>query len=468
MKKLISMLLSALICTCCLVGCADKAKDESSSEATANLTEEQLAEWDDIKEYKTDSVTYRIPKTWEEIETEENSGADIYRRFEDSDISFSVQFEENGAICEKPTIDDVSSYVSYCFPENVGTKDYSSIQINDIECFYFKMWIEDENDITLKLVCQSEKGLIFFNFFDNNDVDFLESEMVQFTHNIKNNIDYMSAPVSTEEEYTKKVTFENLTFYVPKEAIEDKSESSTCYYTKWGFIYLYYNENVECIDYDVINADDEKSILESSVKGMSNDFAIDQSDWVDLDGHRALVCSGKPIGKKGYGSFIIFRTDLAILIASNLSAENFEANYNEFIKHISIGEITNNQNKRTETSTTTTTTTQAPSNYTIGEENAIESAMSYIDLMSFSKAGLYKQLTSEYGEGYTEQEANKAISYLEKNGLVNWKEEAVEAAQDYLRISSYSRDGLYRQLTSEYGEQFTAEEAEYALSKVGY
>ena len=99
-------------------------------------------------------------------------------------------------------------------------------------------------------------------------------------------------------------------------------------------------------------------------------------------------------------------------------------------------------------------------------KEAIESAQSYIDLAGFSRAGLIGQLTSEYGEQFTEQEAADAIQYIEDNNLVNWNEEAVEAAQSYLKYSSFSREGLYDQLTSEYGEQFTPEQANYALEQV--
>ena len=46
------------------------------------------------------------------------------------------------------------------------------------------------------------------------------------------------------------------------------------------------------------------------------------------------------------------------------------------------------------------------------------------------------------------------------------EEEAVEAAQSYLDAMSFSRDELKQQLTSEYGSGFTEEEAEYALDQV--
>lgn len=105
---------------------------------------------------------------------------------------------------------------------------------------------------------------------------------------------------------------------------------------------------------------------------------------------------------------------------------------------------------------------------TLGQENAIGSARSYLSFGGFSRAGLLRQLTSEYGEGYEHADAEFAITYLEQNGQVDWNEEAVQSAQSYLDLMSFSRDGLYQQLTSEYGEAFTHEQAEYALAAVGY
>lgn len=105
---------------------------------------------------------------------------------------------------------------------------------------------------------------------------------------------------------------------------------------------------------------------------------------------------------------------------------------------------------------------------TLGQENAIRSAQSYLDFTAFSRAGLFEQLTSEYGEGFEAADAEFAIAYLEQNGLVDWNAEAAESAESYLSFTSFSRQGLYDQLTSEYGEQFTPEQAEYALTAVGY
>lgn len=104
----------------------------------------------------------------------------------------------------------------------------------------------------------------------------------------------------------------------------------------------------------------------------------------------------------------------------------------------------------------------------IGQQNALRSATQYLGFMHFSRAGLLKQLTSEYGEGYPVEDAEFAIASLEQAGKVDWNAEAAEAAQSYLDMMAFSREGLYDQLTSEYGEGFTPEQANAGLAAVGY
>lgn len=93
---------------------------------------------------------------------------------------------------------------------------------------------------------------------------------------------------------------------------------------------------------------------------------------------------------------------------------------------------------------------------------ALESAESYLDTMAFSKQGLYDQLTSEYGAGFTAAEAQYAVDHVK----VNWTQEAVESAKSYLDTMPMSRQALLEQLTSEYGAGFTYEQAMYAVNKV--
>ena len=99
---------------------------------------------------------------------------------------------------------------------------------------------------------------------------------------------------------------------------------------------------------------------------------------------------------------------------------------------------------------------------TVGQKNALAKAKNYSNTMYMSKKGIYKQLTSNYGEGFTAEEANYAIENLD----VDWKLNALEKAKSYQSTMSMSKAAIKKQLTSNYGEGFTAEEAEYAIQNL--
>ena len=113
-------------------------------------------------------------------------------------------------------------------------------------------------------------------------------------------------------------------------------------------------------------------------------------------------------------------------------------------------------------------TLQEKPKLTLSQQNALRSAEQYLDFMPFSRAGLIQQLASEYGEGFTAEDAEFAVATLEQTGKVDWNAEAAEAAQSYLDMMSFSRDGLFEQLTSSYGAGFTPEQANAGLAAVGY
>ena len=95
-------------------------------------------------------------------------------------------------------------------------------------------------------------------------------------------------------------------------------------------------------------------------------------------------------------------------------------------------------------------------------KSALRKAESYSETMNMSKAGIYDQLTSEYGEKFTAEAAQYAID----NVQADWKENALKTAKSYQEIMSMSPAAIYDQLISEYGEKFTAEEAQYAIDNL--
>lgn len=95
-------------------------------------------------------------------------------------------------------------------------------------------------------------------------------------------------------------------------------------------------------------------------------------------------------------------------------------------------------------------------------KNALKSAQNYVDIMPFSEAGLYNQLTSEHGGKFPAE----AVQYAIENVDVNYNEEALESAKNYQEVMPMSDQDLFDQLTSEHGEQFTKEQAQYAIDNL--
>lgn len=99
----------------------------------------------------------------------------------------------------------------------------------------------------------------------------------------------------------------------------------------------------------------------------------------------------------------------------------------------------------------------------VSQQEAMDSAQSYVDFGQFSKAKLIRQLSSGVVENYTKAEATYAATHID----VDYKQEALQAAELYLEIGGFSRATLIKQLTSSAGEEFTKEQAIYAADQVG-
>lgn len=105
--------------------------------------------------------------------------------------------------------------------------------------------------------------------------------------------------------------------------------------------------------------------------------------------------------------------------------------------------------------------------FTIPQQQAVASALSYLsDGQGFSKAGLFKQLHSSFGEGFSVKLARFAVRQFDHPNV--WRHQAVLSARGYMQSQpGWSYSGLVQQLDSPYGENFTVAQAEYAASRVG-
>ena len=68
-------------------------------------------------------------------------------------------------------------------------------------------------------------------------------------------------------------------------------------------------------------------------------------------------------------------------------------------------------------------------------------------------------MTSEYGERFSEEAADYAI----ENVSADWNANALAKAKQYEKTMAMSPSSIYDQLVSDYGEKFTEDEAQYAI-----
>ena len=76
--------------------------------------------------------------------------------------------------------------------------------------------------------------------------------------------------------------------------------------------------------------------------------------------------------------------------------------------------------------------------------------------------GIYDQLTSEYGGQFSPEAGQYAIDNIQ----ADWNANALKTAKYYQDTMAMSPEAIRDQLTSEYGSRFTPEEADYAITNL--
>ena len=115
----------------------------------------------------------------------------------------------------------------------------------------------------------------------------------------------------------------------------------------------------------------------------------------------------------------------------------------------------------TDTPTTEAPPTTDPKTDDVPREHrkALKTAENYSKRLHMSKQGIYDQLISE-AEGFSPEAAQYAIDNIQ----ADWNANALAKAKEYEKSLNMSDEAIREQLVSEYGEQFTQEEADYAIS----
>lgn len=169
----------------------------------------------------------------------------------------------------------------------------------------------------------------------------------------------------------------------------------------------------------------------------------------------------KPWYKRWY--MIVLYVIVGLIIIGSLGSKDSKDS-NTTSTSSSSDNKSSNTNTKTETNinTNNNTNTNTNANEEVKKEDsvpteyksALNKAKTYSDTMYMSKQGIYNQLTSEYGEKFSAQAAQYAIDNLQ----VDYKQNALKKAQDYQSQMSMSPSAIYDQLTSE--------EAQYAIDNL--
>jgi len=97
------------------------------------------------------------------------------------------------------------------------------------------------------------------------------------------------------------------------------------------------------------------------------------------------------------------------------------------------------------------------------QKNAQRSAIAYLNISGFSRAGLIDQLSSPYGDQYRVQDATIAVDRLD----VDWNAQAARSAAQYPQMMGFPCAGLIDQPSSSYGPKYTRAQAEFGERQAG-
>lgn len=92
-----------------------------------------------------------------------------------------------------------------------------------------------------------------------------------------------------------------------------------------------------------------------------------------------------------------------------------------------------------------------------------ENAKFNLTIRPYSRKNLIKYMMSKQGGGYSKEDAEFAVTKLEQNEEVDWNEQCSRTLLNYLGENSMPEKELLQQLTSDDGEGYTEEQAKKAL-----
>lgn len=183
---------------------------------------------------------------------------------------------------------------------------------------------------------------------------------------------------------------------------------------------------------------------------------------IGQDGNEYEVKIKKPIYKRWW--FIAIVVVFVIGIFGSLGGEKKTEVKDDETTEIEESVVSEEETKESEPVAETKIEESKPAEPAVPTEykSALRKAKQYSEMMHMSKQAIYDQLTSEYGEQFPAEAAQYAVDNL----IADYNANALEKAKKYRDMMAMSNDAIYDQLTSDAGEKFTPEEAQYAVDNL--
>ena len=450
MKKFILVLMLIVFA---LSGCSSSAPD-TESDSVGETDKSTQSDSIQLTQQKYKDITFNIPSDWE-IKDIDNGNFYAYANEDD----FLTLFEKEMDVQLNDFFFNI--YVSALgVPDNISKFEILSKQsktINNKVYFIADIKCLDNGKPMYYQHILVEHNLTLYTFIMSctRDSFLYADEMNMILSSLKFEAPTNSPSKSIE---TKTITYEDATFDIPA-TWKDVSEitNNVCFQIKdidnlmvdkieleipfdedlFDMYLNVYAESDNCSNFSVVHKE-SKTINNKVYFIAKTNFLRDgyfTSMQLCVTEHKGFLYSFV-ITARGDGDDLLYADELNKLLNSIKFTDN---------------KITSTDKPKTNNSSIT-------NSHTLGEQNALKEAISYLGVSAFSKQGLIEQL--EY-EGYSLAEATYAV----ENCGANWNAQAAKSAKQYLDIMSFSRSGLIDQLLH---EGFTQEEAAYGVKAVGY
>lgn len=266
-----------------------------------------------------------------------------------------------------------------------------------------------------------------------------------------------------KKEQSKKVDFGDIELKIPKTwtvSTDDKSTTIKPDDSGDFSVIAFYLDVVPSMGLDL-----NLTLMTGSVAGKdstnlkTNDVKISKQPAKELEYIQPL--SGHNVYIHGYLFPVKDKLAYVANAEKDTNTRKYDKDFQKVINSIVLPQNTftkenkNEEPKDKEPDTEKPKTESVPTEYT----SAFNKARRYSETMHMSKQKIYDQLVSQYGEKFSPEAAQYAVDNLKADYNAN----ALAKAKSYQKTMNMSPERIRDQLTSEYGEKFTQEEADYAI-----